>query len=339
MVGAVVVANGESVGEGFHHRAGEAHAEVNALQAAGDRARGATMYVSLEPCNHFGRTPPCSHSVAGSGIARVVVGTLDPNPKTNHGGIAYLRERGIDVEIADDAEARAIIEPFAHAIRSERPFVTLKMAASLDGYVTSRHGEAQWLTGEEARAFVRQLRIEHDAVLVGAGTIRVDDSQLTVRPPHRRLRNYVRVIACGTAPIDSKRAVFEPKDNYEKTIVLAPAGAMTKFQSLAGIADVHSVGSEESEKLDLAEAMRDLRAAGIASMLCEGGPILAGNLLAAGLVDRIHWLIAPRLLRSETAVPALASGDVAGAVRGVRIDRVERLGPDTLVSGIIERNV
>lgn len=339
MVGAVVVANGEIVGEGFHHRAGEPHAEVHALQAAGERARGATMYVSLEPCNHFGRTPPCSHAVADSGVSRVVAGTQDPNPKTNHGGIAYLRERGVDVQVAEDEEARAIIEPFAHAIRSERPFVTLKMAASLDGYVTSRHGEAQWLTGEEARAFVRRLRIEHDAVLVGAGTIRVDDSRLTVRPPYHRLRNYVRAVACETEPVDPKRLVFETKDNYEKTIVLAPAGAMEKFQSLVEIADVRAVGSAESQELDLTAAMRDLRAAGITSVLCEGGPTLAGNLLAAGLVDRIHWLIAPRLLRSETAVAVLASGDVAAAVRGLRIDRVERLGPDTLVSGIIERNV
>jgi len=175
IVGAVVVANGEIAGEGFHHRAGEPHAEVNALEAAGDRARGATLYVSLEPCNHFGRTPPCSHAVADAGIARVVVGTFDPNPKTNEGGIAHLRGHGVDVEIADDDEARALIEPFAAAIRSERPFVTLKMAMSLDGYVSSRSGEVQWLTGEEARAFVRELRIEHDAVMVGAGTVRIDN--------------------------------------------------------------------------------------------------------------------------------------------------------------------
>src|SRR5689334_9163173 len=197
-VGAVVVLDGRIVGEGYHHLAGSPHAEVHALQAAGELARGATLFVSLEPCNHFGRTPPCSQAVAAAGVRRVVIGTPDPNPKTDGGGIQYLRDRGIDVEIAKHERARSIIEPFARAIRSNRPYVTLKMAMSLDGYVASHPGRQEWLTGEEARHFVRDLRISHDAVAVGAGTVRIDNPQLTVRPPYHRLREYVRIVVCET---------------------------------------------------------------------------------------------------------------------------------------------
>jgi diaminohydroxyphosphoribosylaminopyrimidine deaminase/5-amino-6-(5-phosphoribosylamino)uracil reductase len=337
-VGAVVVRDGWIAGEGYHHRAGEPHAEVYALRAAGELARGATLYVSLEPCNHFGRTPPCSRAVADAGIARAVIGAADPNPKTDAGGMQYLRDRGINVELVQDAQAMAIIEPFAHAIRSERPYVSLKMAMSLDGFVASQHGRREWLTGEESREFVRELRIEHDAVVVGAGTVRVDDPQLTVRPPHHRLRNYVRVVACETDAVDPASAVFAPIEGYAKTIVLAPAGARARFAQLEGAADVAFVGRENDMDLDMAQGLRALRERGITSLLCEGGPTMAGHLLAKGLVDRFHWLIAPRLLRGESAVPVLSAGALSG-LRGLRFDRVERLGRDLLVSGIIDRNV
>ncbi len=221
-VGAVVVANGAIAGEGYHHRAGEPHAEVLALAAAGDAARGATLYVSLEPCNHYGRTPPCSQAVRAAGIARVVAGTADPNPQTAGGGFTYLREHGIHVHVADDAQARDLIAPFARAIRSHRPFVTLKMAMSMDGYVAAERGKQQWLTGEQARAYVRDLRISHDAVAVGAGTVRIDDPQLTVRPPHHRLRDYVRVVFCQSGAIDPKSKVLQPQTGYAPTLVLTP---------------------------------------------------------------------------------------------------------------------
>jgi diaminohydroxyphosphoribosylaminopyrimidine deaminase/5-amino-6-(5-phosphoribosylamino)uracil reductase len=334
-VGAVVVRDGSIVGEGYHHRAGEPHAEVHALRAAGERASGATLYVSLEPCNHHGRTPPCSHAVADAEIARVVAGIADPNLLTGGGGAQYLRDRGIAVEFADDRRAKYIIEPFARAIRLQRPYVTLKMAMSLDGYIASQPGRQEWLTGEEARAFVRELRIAHDAVAVGAGTVRVDNPQLTVRPPHRRLLPYTRVVFCETESVDPQSAVFAPQEGYARTIVLAPAGARRRFDSVTEAADVLFVGDENSTRLDVAHALRDLRARGIASVLCEGGPTFAGLLVQAGLVDRVQWLIAPRLLRSDTAVPVIAAGSLPDS-RGLRLDRVETLGADIVVSGSIE---
>lgn len=337
-VGAVVVCDGAIVGEGYHHRAGEPHAEVHALQAAGERARGATLYVSLEPCNHHGRTPPCSQAVADAGVTRVVIGAPDPNPKTNGGGIQFLRGRGIAVDLANDTSALEIVEPFAYAIRASRPYVSLKMAMSLDGYIASQQGRQEWLTGEPAREFVRELRIAHDAVAVGAGTVRVDNPQLTVRPAHHRLRDYVRVVVCETDTVDPQSAVFTREEGYAKTIVLAPAGAAPRFADLHGVADVLFVGASNELDLDMQAAFCALRERGITSVLCEGGPTMAGHLVAGGLVDRFHWLIAPRLLRSENAVPVLTAGALGG-VRGLRFDRVEPLGRDVLVSGIVDHNV
>lgn len=337
-VGAVIARGGHVLGEGFHHRAGLAHAEANALAQAGD-ARGATAYVTLEPCNHVGRTPACSRALIDAGVARVVVGTLDPNPKTDGGGIAALRAAGITVDVADEPAARALIEPFAFAIRAERPYLALKMAMSLDGRITSKPGVQEWITSEEERLYVRDLRVAYDAVMVGAGTVRVDDPQLTVRPPHHRLRPYVRVVACETDTVPSDRRVFTNTEDYANTIVLAPAGARERFANLEGVADVAFVGGENDRQLDLAAAMRELRARGVQSVLCEGGPTLGARLIEADVVDRLYWAIAPVLLTSGHAVPVLAGADVAALQRRLRFDLVERVGEDVVLSGTFEHHV
>jgi diaminohydroxyphosphoribosylaminopyrimidine deaminase/5-amino-6-(5-phosphoribosylamino)uracil reductase len=308
------------------------------LRAAGELARGATLYVSLEPCNHFGRTPPCSRAVIDAGVSRVVAGTEDPNPKTAGDGLQTLRDHGIAVELSDDPRARAIIEPFARAIRSGRPYVTLKMAASLDGYVASKSGRQEWLTGEPAREFVRELRIAHDAVAIGAGTVRIDNPRLTVRPPHHRLREYVRVVFCETDTIDPASAVFSPQEGYAQTIVVAPSGVRSRFAPLEGIADLLFVGDDASMQLDIPSGIRALGGRGISSILCEGGPTMAGHLFAHRLVDRFVWLVAPRLLRTPDAVPVLTAGSLA-SLRGLRFDRIETLGQDLLVSGIVDIDV
>jgi diaminohydroxyphosphoribosylaminopyrimidine deaminase / 5-amino-6-(5-phosphoribosylamino)uracil reductase len=338
-VGCVVVRDGETLGEGWHHRRGEPHAEVEALRDARARGfdpRGATAYVSLEPCNHHGRTPPCSDALIEAGIARVVVGALDPNPQTAGGGVRRLRDAGIAVDVLDDDGAHELIERFRWTIAHERPYVTLKMAASLDGYVAPRPGAQQWLTGPLARERVRELRIEHDAVMVGAGTIRIDDPQLTVRPHATRRKPYARVVACETDTIAPSSRVLAPPpgappDAYRRTIVLAPRGARAKFAALENLAEVVYVGDEAAIRLDLAAALVALREREITTVLCEGGPTLAGRLLAAGLVQRVVWLVAPTFLRTESAVPALSGADLAGA-NGWRFDRIERVGDDMLLS-------
>ncbi len=324
----------QTLGEGFHRARGRAHAEVEALAAAreaGADVRGATAYVSLEPCDHHGLTPPCSLALAQAELARVVIGARDPNPRTDGAGIARLRAAGLVVEVAGDSAAAALVEDFAVAVRGDRPYVHLKLAASLDGYVAPALGP-YWLTGARARERVRELRARYDGVLVGAGTVRIDNPHLTVRPPRSRRRPYVRIVACERAPIPAESNVFASADGYAKTIVLAPAGAKDAFAPLEEVADVLYAGAAAAPQLDLDDALRALRERGLTSVLCEGGPTLAARLLERGLVDRIDWLVAPRLLANEHAVPALAGADVAGAIGAFTFERVERLGDDLLVA-------
>jgi diaminohydroxyphosphoribosylaminopyrimidine deaminase/5-amino-6-(5-phosphoribosylamino)uracil reductase len=344
-VGAVIVRDGVTLGEGWHHRRGGAHAEVEALaaaRAAGYDVRGATAYVSLEPCDHHGRTPPCTGALIDAGITRAVIGTSDPNPRTAGGGIARLRDAAIAVEVADTPTAAALIERFAYTIaQAALPFVTLKMAMSLDGAVAAQPGRAEWLTGDAARTFVREARAQHDAVLVGAGTIRIDDPQLTVRPHAVRHKPYRRVVACETEPIPLTARVLAapadaPAEAYAPTIVLVPAGARARFAALEEVAEVIYAGDAASQQLDLRAALAALRARGVDTVLCEGGPTLAGRLVAARLVQRAIWLVAPRFLQSPHAVPVLAGADLSALGNGWHFDRVERLGDDLLLSGRID---
>jgi len=219
--------------------------------------------------------------------------------------------------------------------------VTLKMAMSLDGAIAAQPGRAEWLTGDEARTFVRDARAQHDAVLVGAGTIRIDDPQLTVRPHAVRHKPYRRVVACETDPIPrTARVLVAPADApagaYAPTIVLAPAGARARFAALEGVAEVVYAGDAAAQQLDLRAALEALRTRGVDTVFCEGGPTLAGRLVAAGLVQRAIWLVAPRFLQSPTAVPVLAGADLSTLGNGWRFDRVERLGDDLMLSGRID---
>ncbi len=324
-----------TLGEGFHRIRGSAHAEVEALddaRARGNDVRGATMYVTLEPCDHTGLTPPCSLAVAHAGIARVVIGTLDADPRTQGGGVRRLRDAGVVVDMADDALALSLVEEFSCHVVRDRPYVRVKLASSLDGYVAPRPGERHWLTGAEARDYVRELRASYDAVMVGAGTVRIDDPQLNVRPPRARRKPYVRIVACEETPVPHERAIFTALEGYAKTIVLAPAGKRDVFASLESIAEVVFVGEPATRTLDLAAAMRALHARGIATILCEGGPTLAARLLAAGLVDRVDWLVAPVLLAGPEAVPALANATLA---QTLHFERVAQLGPDALLAAVV----
>ncbi len=329
-VGAVVVRDGRVVGEGHHRGAGAPHAEVNALRNAGARARDATMYVSLEPCGHVGRTPPCAEAVLEAGIARVVAGTLDP---TRRGAAERLRERGVEVVVAGDVAARALIEAFARWSVLRRPFVAVKMAMSLDGAVARAPGARETLGSEAERRFVRELRIAYDAVMVGAGTVRVDDPLLTVRPPHGRMRPYVRVVACETGALSATSRVFAPVEGYERTIVLAPGALQPRLAALADVAEVLVIGHAKARTLDLGEAMATLRTRGVCSVLCEGGPKLAAGLIASGVADRFYWAVAPMFLHSESSVPVLRGADVASRAVRARFDSVERVGDDVVLSG------
>ncbi len=340
-VGCVLVRDGVTLGEGWHHRRGEPHAEAEALRdahARGNDPRGATAYVSLEPCNHVGRTPPCSEALIAAQIARVVIGALDPNPKTAEGGVHRLRAAGIDVDVVDDPAARALIERFRWTVAHDRPYVTLKMAASLDGYVAARAGVQQWLTGPLARERVRELRVEHDAVMVGAGTIRVDDAQLTVRPHATRRKPYARVVVCETDAIPATSRVLAPPPDAPPGCLPAHdrARAARRAREVRRARAVRRRGVRRGRRRARARSAprRWRRCASATSRpsCAKAARRWPGRLLArrAGPAHR---------LAGRADVPALPdrgarrwpAGDLAGS-NGWRFDRIERVGDDMLLS-------
>jgi len=307
MVGAVVVKDGVVVGEGHHTRYGAAHAEVEALRAAGDRARGATVYVSLEPCAHYGKTPPCVDALIAAGVSRVVAATRDPSPVAA-GGAERLRAAGIDVTFDVEADAaRELNAPFFHAITSDRPWVTLKLALSIDGAIADASRGPAWLTGKKARREVHRLRAGSDAVAVGLGTVRADNPELTVRdaPPPRVPPARVVFTRRGELPLTSALA---------RTATEVPTIVVAESVDLAYARRLLALGVEVVAATSLDEAMRALRQRGMRSLLVEGGAAITGALLGAALVDRLIIFQAPVLLGAgalpafENAPPVAASG-------------------------------
>jgi diaminohydroxyphosphoribosylaminopyrimidine deaminase / 5-amino-6-(5-phosphoribosylamino)uracil reductase len=272
-------------------------------------------------------------------VSRVVIGAYDPNPRTARAGVARLRAAGIAVEVVDDPASLALVEAFAFTITSDRPFVTLKMAMSLDGAIAPAPG-SYWLTGEAAKERVADMRFDHDAVMVGAGTIRVDDPLLTVRPHRSRHKPYTRIVVCETDAVPVTSRVFAappdaPSGAYARAIVLAPEGVRERFGELEKVADVIYVG-QGARELDLTAAMRALRERELTTVLCEGGPTLAARLLERNLVQRAVWFVAPRFIRSATAVPVLAGADLSALQTGWRFDGVERVGDDIMLSARVD---
>lgn len=280
--------------------------------------------------------PPCSVAVVEAGIARVVVGAIDPNLATHGKGVARMRAAGVEVDVAEDPASLALIERFAFTVRSALPFVTLKMAMSLDGFVSPRPGVYR-VTGDAARERVFDLRSQYDATMVGAGTVRVDDPLLTIRPHRSRRKPYTRVIVCETTPISADSRVLAPPagappDAYRPTIVLAPAGRAEEFEPLRECCDLLLVGTSATRMLDLTAAMTALRTRGIATVLCEGGPTLAGRLLEHRLIERVVWFVAPAFLGGPGAVPAIVGADLVAFANGWTFEGVERVGDDLMIS-------
>ncbi len=279
MVGAVVVRDDAIVGEGWHERFGEAHAEVNAIAMAGDRARGATLYVTLEPCNHHGKTPPCTKAILEAGITRVVAGVKDPTAAAG-GGAAFLRDNGVAVDFGVMTDTiEELIAPFLYAAGAARPFVTLKLALSREGSVADVSRKKRWLTSEEARGEVHRLRADADAIAVGAGTVVCDDPQLTVRGSVLPRKTSARVIfdRRGLVPLASQVVVTA---RQTPTFVVTSPGGRT-------IPDLRAAGVSVIEASDTETALRALRGGGIQHLFVEGGASLSRSLLGDGLVDRL----------------------------------------------------
>ncbi len=295
-VGAVVVADGEIVGAGHHERAGEEHAEVAALTEAGSRARGATLYVTLEPCNHVGRTPPCADAILAAKVARVVIGCRDPNPNVVGRGAERLAAAGIQVDIGcREDEARALIAPWAKFVTTGMPYVTLKLALSLDGRIASRTGASKWVTGPEARARVHLLRAQHDAVVIGVGTALADDPRLTVRdaPGHSPLR--VIFDTKLRLPI-AARLVQSAREIPTWVVCTTDASSAAEEQLVERGVEVLRAQPSSEGRIEPIGAFRMLAARGVVAAMIEGGAELAGSVLAGGVVDQLHAFIAPILL-------------------------------------------
>lgn len=335
-VGAVIVRDGVIVGEGFHPVAGEPHAEIFALRQAGIAAQGATLYVTLEPCCHSGRTGPCSTAVIAAGIVRVVAGCRDPNPKVAGGGFAQLEAAGIEVESGIlGAECRRLIAPFAKHIRTGLPYVTLKAGMTIDGAVATASGESQWITGAESRFAVHQLRDTHDAIMVGIGTVLADNPRLTTRLPQGGGKNPLRIIVDSTLRTPTPAALLAEAG---QTLILTTAAASTANVERLQAANVEILRvAGTAGVVDLSAAMRQLGERGIQSILLEGGGRLHHGALHAGIVDRLCIFIAPLLL-GGSGLPLFCGHGVSNLKDAFRLRQlhVERYGDDLLLDGELE---
>jgi len=297
-VGAVVVANGTVVGRGYHRQAGLPHAEVEALRDAGGRARGATLYVTLEPCAHHGRTPPCTDAVIAAGVRRVVIGTRDPNPTVPGKGLERLGAAGVVVRSGVlQAACDALIAAFRKHVTTGLPFVTLKLAASLDGRIATASGESKWITGADSRRFVHRLRAEHDAVLVGAATVVQDDPELTCRL--RGGRNPLRIILDGRLRLPLGARVLT-NTQRAATLVLAGRGV-----SAIKVRKIEARGAEvlclpnTAGRIALSRVLQAIGRRGITSVLIEGGATVAAAAVAERMVDRLLIFYAPMLIGGD----------------------------------------
>ncbi len=334
-VGAVIVSGGEIVGTGFHAEAGAAHAEAMALREAGDKARGATLYATLEPCNHQGRTPPCVDALLAAGVARVVIGTRDPNPNVAGQGVERLREAGVEVEIGVcEDKAKELIKPWAHYITEARSYLSLKLGVSLDGRIASRTGTSKWVTGDSARVRVHRLRAQHDAVMVGINTVLADDPLLTVRDVEGR--SPVRCVVDSRLRLPSTSHLVATA-RETPTCVLTAHDAPTSAQEAlenAGVSVIRVASSAEG-RVDIRAALEALAAREVVSVLCEGGAELAGSMFAAQLPSELHMFVAPILLgpRGRPAAVDWAGPDTPDNAPCIEPSTWELCGKDAYVHG------
>jgi diaminohydroxyphosphoribosylaminopyrimidine deaminase/5-amino-6-(5-phosphoribosylamino)uracil reductase len=349
MVGAVIVKDGRIIGQGYHHRAGRPHAEIEALRDAGARARGATMFVTLEPCQHYGRTPPCSEALIAAGLKRVVIAARDPNPLTNGHGFARLRRAGLGVTTGVlERQARRLNAPFEKAMTQRLPFVIAKAAQSLDGKIATTTGESRWITSLQSRRLAHQLRRDADAILVGINTILRDDPLLTVRHVSPRWNQPVKVIVdsrlrirpqarCLSTPSAGRTIVATTSSNTRKRrlreqrgveVLVLPHEGTRATKASARVRRRSSGG-----RVPLRSLCHELARRGIQSLLIEGGGEVLAGAFSERLVDRIVWCVSPLVIGGRNAPTAVDGVGVRRLREAVRLDdmRVRRVGPDLCV--------
>ena len=346
MVGAVIVKDGCIVGEGYHRRAGAPHAETEALRAAGDAARGAVMYVTLEPCAHYGRTPPCTDAIIAAGIAEVFYAVSDPNPCVNGKAHAQLESAGVVVHRGPcEDEAHELNRPFFKHVMTGRPFVTAKFAMSLDGKIATRTGDSRWISNEAARQQAHELRNVTDAILVGAGTVLADDPQLTTRLSPLSLqkkgsmeetlsdiRHPLRIIADSRGRVSLLARVFDPALPGRTVLATTAAAPTTHCAELtARGVEVWTLPADRQERVSLPALLDEIGRRGMLTLLVEGGSELLGEFFAEKLVDRVWAFIAPLIIGGRNAPGPVGGLGIEALAQAIRVRRlqVEMIGPNS----------
>jgi diaminohydroxyphosphoribosylaminopyrimidine deaminase/5-amino-6-(5-phosphoribosylamino)uracil reductase len=342
MVGAVVVKDGHIVGQGYHHRYGQPHAEVEALRQAGPLARGATLYVTLEPCNHHGKTPPCTAAVLAAGICRVVIANADPNPRVTGGGATFLRDQGLIVD--QDLLAAAgqkLNEFFFKAIATGLPFVIAKAAASLDGKIATRTNDSHWITGAKARMWGHRLRHQVDAILVGVGTVLADDPQLTTRLPRGKGKDPIRIVLDSRLRLPLTAKLLTQKSTAPTWIACTNAASPEKVAALQALGAEIILAPSLDHRVDLQALLPLLGERRIQSLLVEGGAEVHGSFFAAGLVDKFHLFLAPKFIGGRQA-PGILGGQGIARLAEAPLARnlsIHHLGPDILITGYLNPGI
>lgn len=332
LVGCVLVRDGRIVGEGYHARFGGPHAEVAALRSAGPRARGSTAYISLEPCSHWGKTPPCTQALIRAGVSRVVAAMRDPNLRVSGRGIVELREAGIEVRTGLlESQARRLNRPYLEALRRSRPYVILKAAQTLDGKLQAASGRSKWITGKPARRLAHRWRSEVDAVLVGRGTVQADNPSLT---SHGAGPNPVRIVLDPWLRLPKRARVLDGKAPTWLASSRKSLGALRRGRRTNGHLSLLTVRSRNGG-LDLRDLLRQLSRRGISTLMVEGGSAVLTSFLEEGLADEMRLFVAPKLLGGENARGIFEGRGRNGPDRALQLKaaRVARVGKDYLVTG------
>ncbi|MBF0533005.1 MAG: bifunctional diaminohydroxyphosphoribosylaminopyrimidine deaminase/5-amino-6-(5-phosphoribosylamino)uracil reductase RibD [Candidatus Omnitrophica bacterium] len=335
MVGAVLVKDGRIVGEGYHRRCGGDHAEVAAFKAAGPRAAGATLYVNLEPCFHWGYTPPCVEAVIKSGAREVVIGMSDPNSLTNGKSIAKLRSQGVKVRVGVlRREAERLNEVFIKNMKQKMPFVAVKFAQTLDGKIATAAGKSKWITSDAARAFARRIRNEYDAILCGRRTVKQDDPGLNAGRRGKRIKKIIMDPAFKTSLSAKLFAKTQPQDCWLAVTQQAP---LSRRKRLAELGVNVLVCPEKRGEIDLIFLFKQLASAGICSILVEGGAATVGRVLKAGLADKVYAYVAPKILGDQQALSSVTGLDIRDLPKAIVLKQmtVRSIGKDFLFEAYV----
>ncbi|MDD2689384.1 MAG: bifunctional diaminohydroxyphosphoribosylaminopyrimidine deaminase/5-amino-6-(5-phosphoribosylamino)uracil reductase RibD [Candidatus Omnitrophica bacterium] len=335
MVGALVVRNSKVVGQGYHAKAGLAHAEVIALDAAGKKSKGATLYVTLEPCVHFGKTPPCVDRIIKSGIREVIVGMIDPNPMNNGRGISILRQHRIRVKAGYlEDELKKMNEVFIKYISKKMPFVTVKVAQSLDGKIATKTGDSKWITSDKSRAFAHRLRQDYDAIIVGVNTVLRDNPRLNA---WFSKRHPAKVIVDSQLSIHENANIFSGKgEAIIVTLSSSPGQETENRQTLGKKAKILEVKGKTGQ-INLKSMMKKLAQLEIANILVEGGGTLIGSLFDEGLVDKVLFFVSPKIIGGKEAISSVMGQGIDRIERSFKLKdvRLKKMGGDFLFEGYV----